>query len=164
MESPESLHILLWISIISGATIFRRRYQLPVLRDYVQTMRGVPGEPSENVRYTKTKLKSEFFFFFFAHRLNFLGIQTEKGSIFLPVDRTPATRGSWGMSVGMDWTSHALHFGGDSERVGREKLAIIRTIITMAVWGREDREAVIFEIIAKQWSKRERIKMNKPNG
>ena len=27
----------------------------------------------------------------------------------VPVERTPGTSERWGMSVGMDWTSHALH-------------------------------------------------------
>lgn len=50
--------------------------------------------------------------------LNFSGSKQEKK---LQVDRTPETRWRWGISVGIDWTSHALHGCEDSEttRVGR---------------------------------------------
>lgn len=46
------------------------------------------------------------------------------------MDKTPGTRGRWGMSVGIDWTSHPLHSCDDSETCGSEKLAtIMRTTI-----------------------------------
>lgn len=44
----------------------------------------------------------------------------------LPVERTPGTGRRWGMSVGIDWTSQALHCAENSATVGGEKLAIIR--------------------------------------
>lgn len=51
----------------------------------------------------------------------------------LPVERTPGTRARWGISVGIDWASHALHRGEDSETGGREKVANTKITTIMPV-------------------------------
>lgn len=48
----------------------------------------------------------------------------------LPVERTPGTRGRLGMSVGIDWTSHALHCA-DSVTGSRSRFTIRERAIAM---------------------------------
>lgn len=49
----------------------------------------------------------------------------------LPVERTPGTRGRPGMSVGIDWTSHALHCAEDSVTGSRSRFTIRERAIAM---------------------------------
>ena len=55
--------------------------------------------------------------------------------MLLPVERTPETRGRWGMSVGMDWTNHALHWCADTDRdaCGEHRVADTNTKTTNMV-------------------------------
>ena len=53
--------------------------------------------------------------------------------ILLPVERTPETRARWGMSVGMDWTNHALHWCADTDRDSKHRVADTNTKTTNMV-------------------------------
>lgn len=69
LMSTKFLHILFWVSKISRLRIFRIRYKLPVLSNYVQSFWWVPRQPSEHIRCTTITEKWNFaatsWFFFF---------------------------------------------------------------------------------------------------
>lgn len=104
LVSSKSHHVVFWVSKISRVRVLRIGYKLPVLSYYVQSLCWVPRQPSEHIRCTKQTQHNQI-----QSSVVWEMKQYAVVLCWLPVERTPGTRWRPGMSVGIDWTNHALH-------------------------------------------------------